>query len=218
MARGRKAEWKGFESKRRAAISAARVKIGPISDILSFKANRRGQVMAVLRPVDLGRLPLLDPEDSRAWRNPVEKVFHGADFLRVEVQGAGEELAAWASRLRVHRDSGGEAERREDGRHHVCIHHLPGHDFTKELVLPGTLDGKHRKGVVGVRVDDDFWVVATLPWRFRGLSIQDICAVLWPGIEPIHFEADGTAEKRQIEPKKHPARRVQPHLPLRRTP
>lgn len=218
MARGRKTEWRRSESKRRAAIAAARTKIGPISDILSFEANRRGQVTAVLRPADLGRLPPLDPEDSRAWRNPVEKVFHGADFLRVEVQGAGGELAAWASRLRVRRDLGGEAERRENGRHHVCIHHLPGHDFNKELVLPGTLDGKHRGGVVGVRVDDDFWVVATLPWRFRGLSIQDICAVLWPGIEPVHFEADIVAKKREDKPKERPARRVQPHLPLRRTP
>jgi hypothetical protein len=52
-------------------------------------------------------------------------------------------------------------------------------DFCKEIVPPGSSD-IFPDGVVGIRVDTDFWAVAALPYRFRDLPTPVIVAELWP--------------------------------------
>lgn len=75
---------------------------------------------------------------------------------------------------------------------------LPCYDFNRELVYPNT-HPKHRDGCIFVRTDDDFFVVAALPWEFNEISIGDIVAVLWPHLTPsqISFYADTVWEKRK---------------------
>lgn len=51
-------------------------------------------------------------------------------------------------------------------------------DFNKEIYPPG-YDEDFPTGCVGIRVDDDFWVEAVLPYKFKDLTIQDLCDVLW---------------------------------------
>ena len=58
---------------------------------------------------------------------------------------------------------------------------LPFYDFNRELVAPGVND-QVPDGAVGIRVDDDFWTVAILPWRYQEVSIRDIVKELWPSI------------------------------------
>lgn len=75
-------------------------------------------------------------------------------------------------------------------------HGTPGfNDFNRELCPPGVMDTLPDGGV-GIRSDDDFWTEAILPWRFRGLPVQVIVGVLWPGIEDPVFKPDTVTESR----------------------
>lgn len=56
---------------------------------------------------------------------------------------------------------------------------IPGYDFCREIVAPRT-NKTFPDGALGVRVDDDFWSVAALPYRFAELSIKEIVETLWP--------------------------------------
>lgn len=57
---------------------------------------------------------------------------------------------------------------------------LPGNDFNREIVEPGTSE-TFPDGCVGIRVDDDFWAVAALPLeQYREKSVEAIVAELWP--------------------------------------
>lgn len=58
---------------------------------------------------------------------------------------------------------------------------IPSHDFNREMFAPGQ-HPKYPDGVVGIRTDDDFFVVAALPWKFKNLSVQNIVSTLWPDI------------------------------------
>ncbi len=58
---------------------------------------------------------------------------------------------------------------------------LPGVDFSRQLVPPGTNE-EWPDGAVGIYVDDDFWCVAALPWRCRDTPLEDVVAELWPGL------------------------------------
>ncbi len=55
----------------------------------------------------------------------------------------------------------------------------PGLDFNRELLPPGESD-KFPRGSVGIRIDDDFWQVAALPWEWREATLSEIVAALWP--------------------------------------
>lgn len=61
-------------------------------------------------------------------------------------------------------------------------------DFNKEIVDPG--NALMPEGACGVRSDDNFWTEAILPYRFAGLSIQEIVAVLWPQFREPKFGPD----------------------------
>lgn len=56
---------------------------------------------------------------------------------------------------------------------------LPGLDFNRELIEPGTNDA-YPEGAVGIRVDDDFWAVAALPLAYRDTPLPELVATLWP--------------------------------------
>lgn len=58
---------------------------------------------------------------------------------------------------------------------------VPCYDFNKEIVEPGTNE-TFPDGAIGLRVDDDFWAVAALPYKFRDLQTRDIVDVLFPWI------------------------------------
>lgn len=51
----------------------------------------------------------------------------------------------------------------------------PFSDFSKEIVEPGT-NSTFPDGAVGIRVDDDFWIVAALPYDYRDVPLEHIVA------------------------------------------
>lgn len=61
------------------------------------------------------------------------------------------------------------------------INELPCYDFNRELQAPGQ-NPHYPNGVVGIRVDDDFWVVAELPWSYRDWTLEALVDDLWPEI------------------------------------
>jgi hypothetical protein len=56
---------------------------------------------------------------------------------------------------------------------------LPGLDFNREFVQPGEQAG-FPDGVIGIRVDDDFWCVAAIPLSYADVPLIDIVRILWP--------------------------------------
>lgn len=73
---------------------------------------------------------------------------------------------------------------------------LPGFDFNREIVEPGTNE-RFPEGAIGIRVDGDFWTVAVLPYSYKDTPLRDIVAELWPQyLEQATFEPDsGTVEQ-----------------------
>ena len=66
---------------------------------------------------------------------------------------------------------------------------LPGLDFNRELVPPGT-DPAAVGGCVRIMCDHDFWEVANLPWSFSALDCPDIVRCLWPDLPRAVFRPD----------------------------
>lgn len=67
--------------------------------------------------------------------------------------------------------------------YYVSTGSLPGIDFNRELILPGTNE-TFPDGAVGVRVDDDFWAVAALPWdEYNQKPIEEIVREFWADYE-----------------------------------
>ena len=65
-----------------------------------------------------------------------------------------------------------------------------GNDFNREIIRPGWQDD-YPDGVIGIRVDDDFWVVAALPYEeYKDVAIKDIVAELWPDVTNPEFKSD----------------------------
>lgn len=77
---------------------------------------------------------------------------------------------------------------------------LPFHDFNREIVAPGQID-EFPDGAIGIRVDDDFWAVAALPYaEYADKSIQQIVQELWPSIFPTaEFNKDSELTAEDIE-------------------
>lgn len=75
---------------------------------------------------------------------------------------------------------------------------LPGLDFNREIIEPGTHD-KYPDGVLGIRVDDDFWAVAALPLaEYRDKPLPEIVNELWPTYvgEATYAPDSGTIEQK----------------------
>lgn len=65
-----------------------------------------------------------------------------------------------------------------------------GIDFNRDLLPPNT-SSERPEGGVAIRVDDDFFVVAFLPWKYHELSILELVKVLWPKLyDKAHFYPD----------------------------
>jgi hypothetical protein len=75
---------------------------------------------------------------------------------------------------------------------------LPGLDFNRQIVEPGTNE-TFPDGAIGVYVDDDFYCVAALPYEaYREVGIETIVAEFWPGYvtEATYAPDSGTIEQR----------------------
>ena len=70
---------------------------------------------------------------------------------------------------------------------------LPSHDFNRELLEPGRLE-TFWAGAVSIRVDDDFWAVAVLPWSYHEKSCEEIVREIWPSITKFRINPDSVAE------------------------
>lgn len=75
-------------------------------------------------------------------------------------------------------------------------------DFNREICKPGEHED-WPDGAIGVRVDENFWAVAALPFaEYHDKTIQEIVAELWPGLtEHVTFNPDSHAynEARETE-------------------
>jgi hypothetical protein len=57
---------------------------------------------------------------------------------------------------------------------------MPFSDFNKEILAPGLLL-EYPDGAIGVRVDGDFYSIASLPYdKYLNVPIQDIVKEFWP--------------------------------------
>ena len=68
---------------------------------------------------------------------------------------------------------------------------VPTWDFNREIYPPGE-HPKFPNGVVGIRTDDDFWAVATLPYAYLETPLADLVKALWPDVTDPRFEPDST--------------------------
>ena len=59
---------------------------------------------------------------------------------------------------------------------------FPSLDFNKEILKPGIRDD-FPDGIIGLRVDDNFWQVAALPYECVEYSTEEIVQFLWPGLD-----------------------------------
>lgn len=66
---------------------------------------------------------------------------------------------------------------------------FPFRDFNREIVPPG-VNERFPDGAVGVRADDDFWVLAALPYSCVAFSIEEIVHAIWPEITNAEFMPD----------------------------
>jgi hypothetical protein len=66
---------------------------------------------------------------------------------------------------------------------------IPFEDFNKEIYPPG-VHPDFPEGVLSIRVDDNFWQVALLPYRFHELSMEYLAQILWPGLTDCYFNED----------------------------
>lgn len=74
----------------------------------------------------------------------------------------------------------------EDSNNLICL------DFNREIHPPGTYD-EYPDGVVAIRMDDDFWTCAVLPWEYHIKSVEEIVYELWPelrGNSEVEFKPD----------------------------
>jgi hypothetical protein len=52
-------------------------------------------------------------------------------------------------------------------------------DFTKEVIPPGE-SKEFPDGLVSLHVDDDFWIAAVIPYKYRNNSTEILVRSLWP--------------------------------------
>lgn len=77
---------------------------------------------------------------------------------------------------------------------------LPFNDFNKEILAPGLLP-EFPDGAIGVRVDDDFYSIAALPYdKYLKVPIQDIVKEFWPSkFEGAKFGEDSVTTANEIK-------------------
>lgn len=71
-------------------------------------------------------------------------------------------------------------------------------DYCREIVEPGNINKSYPNGAVGIRVDDDFWAIAAIPYKFKELTCEEICIVLFPNTKnPVYLADSGSIEQIQ---------------------
>ena len=75
---------------------------------------------------------------------------------------------------------------------------FPGSDYCRELVLPGT-STDFPDGAVGIRVDEDFWAVAVLPYTYKTWTCEEIVRDLWPNDVVATFWSDSGSLEQKVE-------------------
>jgi hypothetical protein len=58
--------------------------------------------------------------------------------------------------------------------------HPPSYDFNKEIMEPCE---KWKDGLLAIRCDDNFWICAIIPYKFKDVPTMQIINELWPSIE-----------------------------------
>lgn len=66
---------------------------------------------------------------------------------------------------------------------------VPFNDFNRQIIEPGD-DAAFPSGLLNIYGDEDYYIVASLPYRFKELSCADIIPILWPEIENPIFLPD----------------------------
>lgn len=75
--------------------------------------------------------------------------------------------------------------------------YLADKDFNRDVIKPEDNDRNLPEGAVGIRVDDDFWIMAILPYKYVDLSLTDLVEAIWK-LEPGTYETkpdSGTPEQ-----------------------
>ena len=68
----------------------------------------------------------------------------------------------------------------------------PFNDFNRDIIEPNTNE-EIPEGAVLVRNDDDFWIIACLPYEtYKDKPIQSIVAEFWPDVEDPVFNPDSS--------------------------
>ncbi len=71
-------------------------------------------------------------------------------------------------------------------------------DFCREILHPSDNNEDFPEGAVGIRVDDDFWTVAVLPYEYVGWTLEDVVKDLWPCLEEPRLEPDSGSDAQTI--------------------
>jgi hypothetical protein len=76
---------------------------------------------------------------------------------------------------------------------------LPGLDFNREIIPPGTNEA-FPEGAIGIRVDGDFWAVAALPYSYLEKPLPEIVKEFWPQyMDTASFKAESGSVEQKIE-------------------
>jgi hypothetical protein len=76
---------------------------------------------------------------------------------------------------------------------------IPFHDFNREIIQPGATE-EFPNGAIGIRCDDDFWIVATLPYEYLNTPLPEIIKELFPNISwKATYKADSGSDAQTIE-------------------
>ncbi len=89
----------------------------------------------------------------------------------------------WIEETRVDTDHGDPIEYTHtgyrNGLYFYAGNDIPSLDFNREIALPGK-SKTYPTGILGLRVDADFWAVALLPYKFVDLPIEFLVEHMWP--------------------------------------
>lgn len=165
--------------------------------ILGVRVTKGGRLTLLVSPSFSA--PETAPYDDRD--NPIPITLSVADAIELVPDEAPDEDSPVPGLLQTAIAFVGQAKKkngrdrfstqRQNGRHGYSAD--PGfRDFNREFKPPKP-DGKtvaEREGTLILRADDDFWVVAALPWQFRFLPTKSIVAILWPGMKNVVIKPD----------------------------
>lgn len=91
-----------------------------------------------------------------------------------------------------------EASRDKEARFYFIDSGLPGIDFNREIHHPGKSDA-YPEGALAIRADDDFWIVAVLPYEYVEYPLPAIVKTLWPSYaDDASYTPDADTHEREL--------------------